>query len=168
MYVVLPHTHTSYMVLIHYVIWNSAKSQTSWMYFVAGHKSKHNSRLRKKGADLSELQSAIESIKQTQEDINRWERRRISLCHRCDVILRLWALSDDGRCVCARVCVFAGASPCCGVAPWPGWRAAPSSSSATTSSSFSWLSSRFWSTTSSSSSRSPPRDGSPSHTNSEP
>uniref|UniRef100_A0A4W6E7K3 Oxysterol-binding protein n=1 Tax=Lates calcarifer TaxID=8187 RepID=A0A4W6E7K3_LATCA len=35
------------------------------------HKSKHNSRLRKKGADLSELQSAIESIKQTQEDINR-------------------------------------------------------------------------------------------------
>uniref|UniRef100_A0A3P8Q861 Oxysterol-binding protein n=1 Tax=Astatotilapia calliptera TaxID=8154 RepID=A0A3P8Q861_ASTCA len=35
------------------------------------HKSKHNNRLRKKGADLSELQSAIESIKQTQEDINR-------------------------------------------------------------------------------------------------
>uniref|UniRef100_A0A1A8G612 Oxysterol-binding protein n=2 Tax=Nothobranchius korthausae TaxID=1143690 RepID=A0A1A8G612_9TELE len=35
------------------------------------HKSKHNSRLRKKGADLSELQSAIESIKQTQEEINR-------------------------------------------------------------------------------------------------
>ncbi|XP_037099430.1 oxysterol-binding protein-related protein 8 isoform X3 [Syngnathus acus] len=35
------------------------------------HKSKHNSRLRKKGADLSELQSAIESIKQTQQDINR-------------------------------------------------------------------------------------------------
>ncbi|XP_069569244.1 oxysterol-binding protein-related protein 8 isoform X1 [Brachyistius frenatus] len=35
------------------------------------HKSKHNSRLRKKGADLSELQSAIESIKKTQEDINR-------------------------------------------------------------------------------------------------
>uniref|UniRef100_A0A8C4DYX5 Oxysterol-binding protein n=1 Tax=Dicentrarchus labrax TaxID=13489 RepID=A0A8C4DYX5_DICLA len=35
------------------------------------HKSKHNSRLRKKGADLSELQSAIESIKRTQEDINR-------------------------------------------------------------------------------------------------
>uniref|UniRef100_A0A7N6FE92 Oxysterol-binding protein n=1 Tax=Anabas testudineus TaxID=64144 RepID=A0A7N6FE92_ANATE len=35
------------------------------------HKNKHNSRLRKKGADLSELQSAIESIKQTQEDINR-------------------------------------------------------------------------------------------------
>uniref|UniRef100_A0A7N8YML3 Oxysterol-binding protein n=1 Tax=Mastacembelus armatus TaxID=205130 RepID=A0A7N8YML3_9TELE len=35
------------------------------------HKSKHNSRLRKKGADLSELQSAIDSIKQTQEDINR-------------------------------------------------------------------------------------------------
>ncbi|XP_076152908.1 oxysterol-binding protein-related protein 8 isoform X2 [Alosa pseudoharengus] len=35
------------------------------------HKSKHNSRLRKKGTDLSELQSAIESIKQTQEDINR-------------------------------------------------------------------------------------------------
>uniref|UniRef100_A0A3Q4GMX1 Oxysterol binding protein like 8 n=1 Tax=Neolamprologus brichardi TaxID=32507 RepID=A0A3Q4GMX1_NEOBR len=34
------------------------------------HKSKHNNRLRKKGADLSELQSAIESIKQTQEDIN--------------------------------------------------------------------------------------------------
>uniref|UniRef100_A0A3Q3JE41 Oxysterol-binding protein n=1 Tax=Monopterus albus TaxID=43700 RepID=A0A3Q3JE41_MONAL len=33
-------------------------------------KSKHNSRLRKKGADLSELQSAIDSIKQTQEDIN--------------------------------------------------------------------------------------------------
>ncbi|XP_030626251.1 oxysterol-binding protein-related protein 8 isoform X2 [Chanos chanos] len=31
----------------------------------------HNSRLRKKGTDLSELQSAIESIKQTQEDINR-------------------------------------------------------------------------------------------------
>ncbi|KAG7215853.1 hypothetical protein INR49_021834 [Caranx melampygus] len=37
------------------------------------HKSKHNSRLRKKGADLSELQSAIESIKQTQEDINRFQ-----------------------------------------------------------------------------------------------
>uniref|UniRef100_A0A3Q0RSI2 Oxysterol-binding protein n=1 Tax=Amphilophus citrinellus TaxID=61819 RepID=A0A3Q0RSI2_AMPCI len=35
------------------------------------HKGKHNNRLRKKGADLSELQSAIESIKQTQEDINR-------------------------------------------------------------------------------------------------
>ncbi|XP_051912059.1 oxysterol-binding protein-related protein 8 isoform X2 [Hippocampus zosterae] len=35
------------------------------------HKSKHSSRLRKKGADLSELQSAIESIKQTQQDINR-------------------------------------------------------------------------------------------------
>uniref|UniRef100_A0A3B5ML97 Oxysterol-binding protein n=1 Tax=Xiphophorus couchianus TaxID=32473 RepID=A0A3B5ML97_9TELE len=35
------------------------------------HKSKHNSRLRKKGPDLSELQSAIDSIKQTQEDINR-------------------------------------------------------------------------------------------------
>ncbi|XP_063073232.1 oxysterol-binding protein-related protein 8 isoform X4 [Engraulis encrasicolus] len=35
------------------------------------HKSKHSSRLRKKGADLSELQSAIESIKKTQEDINR-------------------------------------------------------------------------------------------------
>ncbi|CAG5927299.1 unnamed protein product [Menidia menidia] len=35
------------------------------------HKSKHNSRIRKKGADLSELQSAIESIKKTQEDINR-------------------------------------------------------------------------------------------------
>ncbi|XP_016094285.1 oxysterol-binding protein-related protein 8-like isoform X4 [Sinocyclocheilus grahami] len=35
------------------------------------HKSKHNSRLRKKGTDLSEIQSAIESIRQTQEDINR-------------------------------------------------------------------------------------------------
>uniref|UniRef100_A0AAQ4R798 Oxysterol-binding protein n=1 Tax=Gasterosteus aculeatus aculeatus TaxID=481459 RepID=A0AAQ4R798_GASAC len=35
------------------------------------HKSKHTSRLRKKGADLCELQSAIESIKKTQEDINR-------------------------------------------------------------------------------------------------
>ncbi|KAG7454676.1 hypothetical protein MATL_G00262340 [Megalops atlanticus] len=35
------------------------------------HKAKHSSRLRKKGTDLSELQSAIESIKQTQEDINR-------------------------------------------------------------------------------------------------
>ncbi|XP_057710909.1 oxysterol-binding protein-related protein 8 isoform X3 [Corythoichthys intestinalis] len=35
------------------------------------HKSKHNSRLRKKGADFTELQSAIESIKQTQQDINR-------------------------------------------------------------------------------------------------
>uniref|UniRef100_A0A3B4A744 Oxysterol-binding protein n=1 Tax=Periophthalmus magnuspinnatus TaxID=409849 RepID=A0A3B4A744_9GOBI len=35
------------------------------------HKSKHNNRLRKKGADLSELQSAIDSIKQTQEDINK-------------------------------------------------------------------------------------------------
>ncbi|XP_031438658.1 oxysterol-binding protein-related protein 8 isoform X2 [Clupea harengus] len=33
------------------------------------HKGKH--KLRKKGTDLSELQSAIESIKQTQEDINR-------------------------------------------------------------------------------------------------
>lgn len=41
------------------------------IYVVAGHKSKHNSRLRKKGPDLSELQSAIDSIKQTQEDINR-------------------------------------------------------------------------------------------------
>ncbi|KAG1932448.1 oxysterol-binding protein-related protein 8 isoform X1 [Pimephales promelas] len=35
------------------------------------HKSKHNSRLRKKGTDLSEIQSAIESIRKTQEDINR-------------------------------------------------------------------------------------------------
>ncbi|XP_052410387.1 oxysterol-binding protein-related protein 8 isoform X2 [Carassius gibelio] len=35
------------------------------------HKSKHNTRLRKKGTDLSEIQSAIESIRQTQEDINR-------------------------------------------------------------------------------------------------
>ncbi|XP_062338708.1 oxysterol-binding protein-related protein 8 isoform X5 [Osmerus eperlanus] len=35
------------------------------------HKSKHTSRLRKKGTDLSELQSAIDSIKKTQEDINR-------------------------------------------------------------------------------------------------
>uniref|UniRef100_A0A8C2HC39 Oxysterol binding protein like 8 n=1 Tax=Cyprinus carpio TaxID=7962 RepID=A0A8C2HC39_CYPCA len=34
------------------------------------HKSKHSSRLRKKGTDLSEIQSAIESIRQTQEDIN--------------------------------------------------------------------------------------------------
>uniref|UniRef100_A0A671T7Z2 Oxysterol-binding protein n=1 Tax=Sinocyclocheilus anshuiensis TaxID=1608454 RepID=A0A671T7Z2_9TELE len=32
--------------------------------------TKHNSRLRKKGTDLSEIQSAIESIRQTQEDIN--------------------------------------------------------------------------------------------------
>lgn len=47
-----------------------------WMkytFLFSGHKSKHNSRLRKKGPDLGELQSAIESIKQTQEDINRWE-----------------------------------------------------------------------------------------------
>lgn len=35
------------------------------------HKSKHNNRVRKKGTDLSELQSAIESIRQTQEDINK-------------------------------------------------------------------------------------------------
>ncbi|XP_061107547.1 oxysterol-binding protein-related protein 8 isoform X2 [Conger conger] len=35
------------------------------------HKTKHSSRVRKKGTDLSELQSAIESIKQTQEEINR-------------------------------------------------------------------------------------------------
>ncbi|XP_056101278.1 oxysterol-binding protein-related protein 8 isoform X5 [Rhinichthys klamathensis goyatoka] len=35
------------------------------------HKSKHISRLRKKGTDLSEIQSAIESIRKTQEDINR-------------------------------------------------------------------------------------------------
>lgn len=35
------------------------------------HKNKHSSRIRKKGTDLSELQSAIESIRQTQEDINR-------------------------------------------------------------------------------------------------
>uniref|UniRef100_A0A3P9IHI6 Oxysterol-binding protein n=1 Tax=Oryzias latipes TaxID=8090 RepID=A0A3P9IHI6_ORYLA len=35
------------------------------------HKSKHTIRLRKKAADLGELQSAIESIKQTQESINR-------------------------------------------------------------------------------------------------
>uniref|UniRef100_A0A3P9JQN0 Oxysterol binding protein like 8 n=1 Tax=Oryzias latipes TaxID=8090 RepID=A0A3P9JQN0_ORYLA len=34
------------------------------------HKSKHTIRLRKKAADLGELQSAIESIKQTQESIN--------------------------------------------------------------------------------------------------
>uniref|UniRef100_A0A8C1D4H6 Oxysterol-binding protein n=1 Tax=Cyprinus carpio carpio TaxID=630221 RepID=A0A8C1D4H6_CYPCA len=34
------------------------------------HKSKHSSRLRKKGTDLSEIQSAIESIRKTQEDIN--------------------------------------------------------------------------------------------------
>uniref|UniRef100_A0A671KDC9 Oxysterol-binding protein-related protein 8-like n=1 Tax=Sinocyclocheilus anshuiensis TaxID=1608454 RepID=A0A671KDC9_9TELE len=33
--------------------------------------TKHNSRLRKKGTDLSEIQSAIESIRKTQEDINR-------------------------------------------------------------------------------------------------
>ncbi|KAK6314554.1 hypothetical protein J4Q44_G00140830 [Coregonus suidteri] len=33
------------------------------------HKSKHSSRLRKKGPDLSELQSAIDSIKKTQENI---------------------------------------------------------------------------------------------------
>ncbi|XP_065415396.1 oxysterol-binding protein-related protein 8 isoform X13 [Chrysemys picta bellii] len=32
---------------------------------------KHNTRIRKKGADLGELQSAIESIKETQEDIKR-------------------------------------------------------------------------------------------------
>ncbi|KAM8882783.1 oxysterol-binding protein-related protein 8 isoform 4-T7 [Synchiropus picturatus] len=37
----------------------------------SGHKSKHNSRLRKKGSELSELQSAIDSIKETQEAINR-------------------------------------------------------------------------------------------------
>ncbi|KAL0963135.1 hypothetical protein UPYG_G00350180 [Umbra pygmaea] len=35
------------------------------------HKSKHSSRLRKKGTDLGELQSAIDSIKKTQEDINK-------------------------------------------------------------------------------------------------
>ncbi|XP_058841623.1 oxysterol-binding protein-related protein 8-like isoform X6 [Acipenser ruthenus] len=35
------------------------------------HKIKHSSRLRKKGADLNELQSAIDSIKHTQEEINR-------------------------------------------------------------------------------------------------
>ncbi|KAJ8007277.1 hypothetical protein DPEC_G00115870 [Dallia pectoralis] len=35
------------------------------------HKSKHSSRLRKKGTHLSELQSAIDSIKKTQEDINK-------------------------------------------------------------------------------------------------
>ncbi len=33
--------------------------------------TKHNTRIRKKGADLGELQSAIESIKETQEDIKR-------------------------------------------------------------------------------------------------
>ncbi|XP_074922758.1 oxysterol-binding protein-related protein 8 isoform X1 [Chelonoidis abingdonii] len=32
---------------------------------------KHNTRIRKKGAELGELQSAIESIKETQEDIKR-------------------------------------------------------------------------------------------------
>ncbi|XP_030116088.4 oxysterol-binding protein-related protein 8 isoform X1 [Taeniopygia guttata] len=32
---------------------------------------KHNTRIRKKGADLGELQSAVESIKKTQEDIKR-------------------------------------------------------------------------------------------------
>uniref|UniRef100_A0A4W5KFM0 Uncharacterized protein n=1 Tax=Hucho hucho TaxID=62062 RepID=A0A4W5KFM0_9TELE len=36
---------------------------------ISGHKSKHSSRLRKKGPDLSELQSAIDSIKKTQENI---------------------------------------------------------------------------------------------------
>ncbi|XP_064417822.1 oxysterol-binding protein-related protein 8 isoform X1 [Latimeria chalumnae] len=35
------------------------------------HKSKHSTRLRKKVSDLSELQSAIDSIKTTQEEINR-------------------------------------------------------------------------------------------------
>ncbi|XP_035376598.1 oxysterol-binding protein-related protein 8 isoform X2 [Electrophorus electricus] len=35
------------------------------------HKSKHNSRLRKKATDLSELHCTVESIRQTQEDINR-------------------------------------------------------------------------------------------------
>ncbi|XP_066579696.1 oxysterol-binding protein-related protein 8 isoform X2 [Amia ocellicauda] len=35
------------------------------------HKTKHSARLRKKGTDLNELQSAIDSIKRTQEDINR-------------------------------------------------------------------------------------------------
>ncbi|XP_006633595.1 oxysterol-binding protein-related protein 8 isoform X6 [Lepisosteus oculatus] len=35
------------------------------------HKTKHNARLRKKGTDLNDLQSAIDSIKQTQEEINR-------------------------------------------------------------------------------------------------
>uniref|UniRef100_A0A8C6V0W7 Oxysterol-binding protein n=1 Tax=Neogobius melanostomus TaxID=47308 RepID=A0A8C6V0W7_9GOBI len=34
------------------------------------HKSKHNNRVRKKGTDLSDLQSAIDAIKRTQEDIN--------------------------------------------------------------------------------------------------
>uniref|UniRef100_A0AAY5EL65 Oxysterol-binding protein n=1 Tax=Electrophorus electricus TaxID=8005 RepID=A0AAY5EL65_ELEEL len=34
------------------------------------HKSKHNSRLRKKATDLSELHCTVESIRQTQEDIN--------------------------------------------------------------------------------------------------
>uniref|UniRef100_A0A8C9VAI2 Oxysterol-binding protein n=1 Tax=Scleropages formosus TaxID=113540 RepID=A0A8C9VAI2_SCLFO len=40
--------------------------------FLLGHKTKHGGRLRKKGTDLSELQSAIECIKETQEDINRY------------------------------------------------------------------------------------------------
>uniref|UniRef100_A0A8C6UXK2 Oxysterol-binding protein n=1 Tax=Neogobius melanostomus TaxID=47308 RepID=A0A8C6UXK2_9GOBI len=35
------------------------------------HKSKHNNRVRKKGTDLSDLQSAIDAIKRTQEDINK-------------------------------------------------------------------------------------------------
>ncbi|XP_041114116.1 oxysterol-binding protein-related protein 8-like isoform X2 [Polyodon spathula] len=35
------------------------------------HKIKHSARLRKKGADLNDLQSAIDSIKHTQEEINR-------------------------------------------------------------------------------------------------
>uniref|UniRef100_A0A671KEU4 Oxysterol-binding protein-related protein 8-like n=1 Tax=Sinocyclocheilus anshuiensis TaxID=1608454 RepID=A0A671KEU4_9TELE len=54
-------THTNMLIMLHKLIMN----------FHSGHKSKHNSRLRKKGTDLSEIQSAIESIRKTQEDINR-------------------------------------------------------------------------------------------------
>uniref|UniRef100_A0AAV2IXV0 Uncharacterized protein n=1 Tax=Knipowitschia caucasica TaxID=637954 RepID=A0AAV2IXV0_KNICA len=35
------------------------------------HQSKHSSRVRTRGADLSELQNSIEAIKKTQEDINK-------------------------------------------------------------------------------------------------
>lgn len=52
-------------------MWHFKNLLNSSVILFTGHKNKHNSRLRKKGADLSELQSAIESIKQTQEDINR-------------------------------------------------------------------------------------------------
>ncbi|XP_056281477.1 oxysterol-binding protein-related protein 8 [Pseudoliparis swirei] len=62
------------LMCVHVKLSQSARevvSEAAAILFPSGHKMKHSSRLRKKGADLSELQSAVDAIKQTQEDINR-------------------------------------------------------------------------------------------------